>query len=93
MVWRNPRPPSDGDGGSLGVEGLLREVHAPQQVLEAGVGAQGVECRVNPKPDQICGAFLVGFFQPFKGTILITQSDINPCRVGWADVTSLGEFA
>ena len=37
-------------GGNLGGHPLLlREVHAPQQVLEAGVGTQGVEVGIHPE--------------------------------------------
>jgi len=44
---------------------LRWEIHAAQEVLEARVGAQGIEPRIELEERHIRGAFPIAFLQPF----------------------------
>jgi hypothetical protein len=54
---------------------LLWEVHATQQVREAGVGAQGIDPQVGSEEVGQVGRFLlIGSFQKLESLVLLTQS-------------------
>jgi len=54
---------------------LLREIHAPQQVREAGLGPQWIDPQVDSEEVGQVGRFLlIGSFQKLEGLVLLTQS-------------------
>ncbi len=56
---------------------LVREVHPPQQVLEARVVAQGVPLRLHVDVDHPSGALLVSPFEPGQGLLFIFETKID----------------
>ena len=71
---------------------LRRKIHAAQEVLEAGVRAQGIEGRIDFQGAQPLIAHFVGFLQPFEGLIFFTQPRVNECdsiRLDRLDIRSL----
>ena len=56
---------------------MLREVHAPQQILEARVGAQGVVPTVHLEKDQPVPVFGICSFKPFQRLIALTKGGID----------------
>jgi hypothetical protein len=68
---------------------LRREADAAQQLAEAWVGAQGVEQRIHPAPDEKFRiALLIGLFQKGEGLILFPQSRIDGGEVAPGDIPS-----
>jgi len=57
---------------------LIREVHFCQKVLEAWIGADGVESGVLPEPIQ-AASVLVGLIQPIDCPIPVPQLRVNAC--------------
>ncbi len=55
---------------------LLRELHAAEEGLEAGVVAQGIVCRFNFQVDQVAGVVFKCFFQPVESFFLLAQLDV-----------------
>jgi hypothetical protein len=53
---------------------LLREIHAAQEVLEARVGAQGVEIWQPLDPDTREGVLPISLFKPVKGFFLLARA-------------------
>jgi hypothetical protein len=57
---------------------LLWEVHASQQVREAGVGAQGIDPQVSSEEvSQVGRFFLIGSLQKLESLVLLIQSCID----------------
>src|SRR5271157_111510 len=66
------------EGGSQWPRATLRrEIHAAQEVLEARVGAQGVERRVDLQETHPLVVHFVSPFQPLEGSILFTQPRVD----------------
>jgi len=63
------------DGVSLGLMESSSEPHAPHEVLEARVRAQGRESRVPGHEIEVPDA--VGLFQPGQGRFLVAQSQVD----------------
>ena len=62
----------------VNVKELLREVHAAEEGLEAGIVAEGVKPRIHKMANQAATKVLQGFFQHRKGRIFL------PTRIfGW----------
>src|ERR1700694_622794 len=60
---------------------LLRKADFLQQLLKAGVGAQGIELRIHSQPDQPDGSLVASLFKPHKSLLVVTKSQINLCDV------------
>jgi len=56
---------------------LRREIHAAHEVLEARVGPQGVEGRIDLQKGHVTLVHLVGFFQPLEGPVPFAQPGID----------------
>ncbi len=70
------------------------EVQAAQQVLEAGVVAQGLEGGIPPEPRDIAMPLLVRRFEPSEGLILLPQSRIDLGQTqGIPDLAFLFQFS
>ncbi len=50
---------------------LRREIHAAHQILEARIGAQGIEREVCPEAIQQVAVFLVCGVEPLEGMLLV----------------------
>jgi len=61
--------------------GLGLKVHPLQQVLEAGVVAEGVPGWTDIERDQTAVSRLIGFFQPLKGLVLLTQLCLDEGKI------------
>ena len=57
--------------------GLLGEVHAPEEVLEAGVGAEGVDGKPSIKKCQDWVVFLGGPLEAADGLFVLAESKVN----------------
>jgi len=67
--------------GRVALSDLPWEIHAPEEVLEARVGAQTVHSEVSFQEVRKVGrSFLVRFFQEFEGVVLFTQARVDRCN-------------
>ncbi len=66
-----------------GVCGLGGKPHAAQQVLVAGVGAEGSKLRPYLEVSQLWVSYLVSLFQPREGFVLLAEApEIIPIDAG-----------
>ncbi len=65
----------------VNVKGLLREVHAAAEGVEARVGAQWVEPWIYFQVPQVGGALLIRFFQPSERLLAIAQTAVDNSNV------------
>jgi hypothetical protein len=78
------------DFSAQGPARLRREVHAAYECLEAGVGTQAVEVRINFEVHYAIVTLVVLFFKPFQRSNSITEGSTSGCEIiGW-DVPLLG---
>ena len=56
---------------------LVRKLHAPQQLLEARVGAQAVQLGVGFEKSQVRRALAESSFNPIQGAVFVSQRGVN----------------
>src|SRR5439155_13839578 len=71
----------------------LRETDAVHQVLEAGVGAEGIKHGPDVRVSEVVFAALVGFFQPAEGKFFVAQFRIYDGYQPWRNVRAAPELA
>ena len=83
---RPTRTPTQVHNGAHGIHpgSPLREPDAAEQILEAGVGAEGVEARVGLRDDQQRIALLVGALEPGHRLVRVAQPRVRKSdEMGW----------
>ena len=61
-------------------EDLFGEIHAPQEVLEAGVGAERVKSVRRLEVNHPAGAYAITFLKPLQRLFLLSQSGVDESR-------------
>ena len=76
--------------GALTRADSFREIHAAQEVLEAGIGAQVVETHVRSEiPEDVRRFFLISLFQKSEGAVVIVKASVDGAEKIRRDMSGL----
>src|SRR5215472_1285922 len=71
---------------------ILGKVHAPEQILETGVGAQAIEVWISLQKYHPGSPFLIRSLQPAKGSVVFPQGGVDSGHNIGRDISLLGEI-